>query len=79
MSQSVSDQDASVLGKRVHDGSPQKPEDDVTPGPVEDDDDEDDIGPMPIPADASSSAGARKKRKGWFIIADSLEGFTTKN
>ena len=64
MSQTMSDQDASVLGKRVHDGSPQKPEDDVTPGPAEDDDEEDDIGPMPMPADASSSGGIRKKRKG---------------
>lgn len=64
MSESVSDQDASVLGKRVHDGSPQKPEDDAAPGPVEDDDDEDDIGPMPMPTDASPSGGARKKRKG---------------
>ena len=60
MSQSVSD----ILGKRAHDGSPQKPEDDVTPGPAEEDDDEDDIGPMPMPADASSNGGARKKRKG---------------
>ena len=67
MSQSVSDQDASVLGKRVHDGSPQKTEDDITPGPVEDDEDEDDIGPMPMPADASSSGGTRKKRKGRFV------------
>ena len=64
MSESVSDQDASVLGKRVHDGSPQKPEDNAAPGPVEDDDDEDDIGPMPMPADPSSNGGARKKRKG---------------
>lgn len=64
MSQPVSDQDASVLGKRVHGGSPQKPEDEVTPGPVEEDDDEDDVGPMPLPADASSNGGARKKRKG---------------
>lgn len=64
MSQAVSDQDASVLGKRVHHESPQKPEEDVTPGPVEEDDDDDDIGPMPMPADASSNEGARKKRKG---------------
>ena len=61
---SESDQDASVLGKRAHGGSPQKPEDDVTPGPPEEDDDEDDVGPMPMPADASSNGGARKKRKG---------------
>jgi len=64
MSHSVSDQDASVLGKRAHGGSPQKPEDDVAPGPAEEDDDEDDVGPMPLPADASSNEGARKKRKG---------------
>ena len=69
MSESASDQDASVLGKRVHDGSPQKPEDDVTPGPAEEDDDEDDVGPMPMPADVSSNGGARKKRKGWPIVA----------
>lgn len=67
MSQAVSDQDASVLGKRVHHESPQKPEDNVTPGPVEEDDDEDDIGPMPMPADAPSNGGTRKKRKGRFI------------
>jgi len=67
MSQPGSDQDASVLGKRVHDGSPQKLEGDVTPGPAEEDDDEDDIGPMPMPADASSSGGVRKKRKGLSI------------
>ena len=67
MSQSISDQDASVLGKRVHDGSPQQPEDDATPGPAEEDDDDDDIGPMPMPADASSSEVARKKRKGTLI------------
>lgn len=67
MSQSPSDQDASVLGKRVHAGSPQKPEDDVTPGPAEEDDDDDDVGPMPMPADPSSNGGARKKRKGWPI------------
>jgi len=64
MSHSVSDQDASVLGKRAHGGSPQKPEDDIAPGPAEEDEDEDDIGPMPMPADASSNEGARKKRKG---------------
>jgi len=69
MSQSVSDQDASVLGKRVHDGSPQKSEDDVTPGPTEeDDDDDDDIGPMPMPADSTPDGGSRKKRKGLFVI-----------
>ena len=68
MSQPTSDQDASVLGKRVHDGSPQKPDDDTTPGPAEDDDDEDDIGPMPMPADAPSNGGVRKKRKGLFIV-----------
>jgi peptidylprolyl isomerase domain and WD repeat-containing protein 1 len=67
MSESAADQDASVLGKRVHDGSPQKPEDEVTPGPAEDDDDDDDIGPMPMPADASSKGGSRKKRKGSFV------------
>ena len=72
MSQSVSDQDASVLGKRVYDGSPQKPEDDVTPGPAEeDDDDDDDVGPMPLPAEASSNGGARKKRKGLPVDANS--------
>jgi peptidylprolyl isomerase domain and WD repeat-containing protein 1 len=60
----MADQDPSVLGKRVHDEPPHKPEDGVAPGPAEEDDDDDDIGPMPMPADASSSAGARKKRKG---------------
>ena len=79
MSQLTSDQDASVLGKRVHDGSPQKPEDDVTPGPAEDDDDEEDIGPMPMPADASSSGGIRKKRKGLFIAVHSREVTETNN
>ena len=79
MSQSPADQDASVLGKRVHDGSPQKPEDDATPGPAEDDDDEDDIGPMPMPASAPSSGGARKKRKGQFVAIDPLEWFTKIN
>lgn len=69
MSQLSSDQDASVLGKRVHDGSPQKPDDDVTPGPAEEDDDDDDIGPMPMPTDPSSNGGTRKKRKGRFTIA----------
>ena len=77
MSQSVADQDASVLGKRVHDGSPQKPEDDATPGPAEDDDDEDDIGPMPMPANVPSSGGVRKKRKGLSVAIYSLERFTT--
>lgn len=60
----MSDQDPSILGKRIHDESPQKPEDGVAPGLAEEDDDDDDIGPMPMPADASSNAGARKKRKG---------------
>ena len=78
MSQPTSDQDASVLGKRAHDGPPQKPEDDVAPGPVEDDDDEEDIGPMPMPADASSNGGVRKKRKGWLIAAYS-RGVTLTN
>jgi len=78
MSQLASDQDASVLGKRVHDGSPQKPKDDVTPGPAEDDDDEDDIGPMPMPADAPSNGGVRKKRKGPSIAAYS-RGVTETN
>jgi peptidylprolyl isomerase domain and WD repeat-containing protein 1 len=61
---SMSDQDASVLGKRVHDGPPEKHEDDPMPGPAEEDDDDDDIGPMPMPAGAPSGDGARKKRKG---------------
>ena len=73
MSEPVSDQDASVLGKRAHDGSPQKPEDDVTPGPVEEDDDDDDVGPMPLPADPSSIGGTRKKRKGSFVAVNPRE------
>jgi len=64
----VSDQDPSVLGKRAHGGSPQKPEDDAAPRPAEEDDDEDDIGPMPMPADASSNEGAREERKSRLAI-----------
>lgn len=60
----MSDQDPSVLGKRVHAESPQNPEDQVAPGAVEEDDEDEDIGPMPMPADASSNGGVRKKRKG---------------
>ena len=74
MSESTSDQDASVLGKRVHGGSPQKPEEDAAPGPAEEDDeDEDDIGPMPMPADPSSNGGVRKKRKGSVVADDPNE------
>ena len=68
-----SDQDASVLGKRVHDGSPQMLEDDITPGPIEEDEDEDDVGPRPVPADPSSVGGARKKRKGSFVAVNRCE------
>ena len=60
----ISDQDASVLGKRIHEESPEKPEAQVAPVPIEEDDDDDDIGPMPMSVDASSEGGARKKRKG---------------
>ena len=73
MSQSLSDQDASILGKRVHDGPPEKPEDNAVHGPAEEDDDDDDIGPMPLPTSAPSDGGARKKRKGRSPVL-SLEG-----
>ena len=68
MSESLSDQDPSVLGKRVHDGSPQKTGDDPESREEEDDDD---VGPMPMPVDASSNGAARKKRKGLFAILTS--------
>ena len=63
----MSDQDASVLGKRVHDRPPEKPEDDAMLEPAEEDGDDEDIGPMPMPAEVSSSGGVRKKRKGGFV------------
>ena len=68
-----SDQDASVLGKRVHGGSPRMLEDDVTPVPIEEDEDKDDVGPMPMPADPSSVGGVREKRKGSFVAANRRE------
>jgi hypothetical protein len=70
---SPSDQDASVLGKRAHEGSPQKPETDVTPGSVEEDDDEDSVGPMSMPADPSPVGGARKKREGLSVAVNRRE------
>ncbi|KAG5636191.1 hypothetical protein H0H81_008897 [Sphagnurus paluster] len=63
---SDSEQDASVLGKRVRPGENDSKGngEDENSRPVEsiqeDDDDDDDVGPMPMPADAG---GAKKKRK----------------
>lgn len=64
-----SEQDTSVLGKRVRNEGqePQKYQDTETYKPIEpattsaDDDDDDDVGPMPLPA---SAGGMQKKRKG---------------
>ncbi|KAF4617288.1 hypothetical protein D9613_006113 [Agrocybe pediades] len=62
---SASAQDASVLGKRAHEDTPENGSGDSEPASkkmtVEDDSDDDDVGPMPLPAGASGAT--KKKRK----------------
>ena len=73
MSDSDSEHDASVLGKRARNG----PEADISedadmrpPSAMQEDDDEsdDDVGPMPMPEGAVDNAVTKKKRKGVFRI-----------
>ena len=53
----------SLRPRRVHDGPPEKPDDNAAHRPAEDEDGEDDIGPMPMLTSAPPDGGARKKRK----------------
>jgi peptidylprolyl isomerase domain and WD repeat-containing protein 1 len=71
MSDSESEQDASVLGKRARDGPRADVSEDTEmnppPGPQdEDEDSDDDVGPMPMPEGAPANATTKKKRKGVF-------------
>lgn len=74
LTMSDSEQDASVLGKRIREGESvgqENGQSDAEQGPPQpadnEDDDDDDVGPMPIPAEAVGGS-VKKKRKGVCII-----------
>jgi peptidylprolyl isomerase domain and WD repeat-containing protein 1 len=82
---SDSEQDASVLGKRVRndDEKNDRIPDNASPTNQDDDDDDDDVGPMPMPE--AANGGTKKKRKGVYgcyicseIQSNELDSFASR-